>query len=60
MESCWLICFKDGYKIIISEEYYEQEVKRNWAGRERIREEHWFDVKMCRAKNRGVSCFGLP
>ena len=59
MESCWLIEFVDGYKVIISEEYYKKEVKRNWAGRERMCEAHWFSVKLCREKNRGVPCFGL-
>jgi len=59
MESCWLIEFKDGYKVIISEEYYEEEVKRNWAGREVICMAHWFSLKTCRERNRGVHCFGL-
>jgi len=59
MESCWLIEFADGCKMIISEEYYKEEVKRNWAGRARRYEAHWFNVKLCREKNRGVRCFGL-
>ena len=56
--SCWLIRFEDGYKMIISEELYKQEVERNWAGRARMCEEHWFDVRKCRARNRSVNCFG--
>lgn len=59
MESCWLIRFKDGYKMIISEELYKQEVDRNWSGKEREVEEHWFIYSQCREKNRGVPCFGL-
>jgi len=54
MTSCWLIRFKDGHKIIISEERYKEEVKRNWAGRERNCEEHWFDVRKCVKQNDGV------
>lgn len=43
IESCWFIEFVDGHKVIISEELYKQEVERNWAGRPRLVEEHWFD-----------------
>ena len=58
MVSCWLIRFEDGYKMIISEEFYNKEVERNWAGRPRMCEEHWFDVRKCVAKNRSVNRFG--
>jgi len=58
MESCWLIEFKDGHKIIISEELYEKEEERNWVGRERVCEEHWFDIRKCRERNRGISVNG--
>jgi hypothetical protein len=57
--SCWLIEFKDGHKVIISEELYKQEVERNWAGRPRLVEEHWFDFRKCRERNRGVLCAGF-
>jgi len=59
MESCWLIEFKDGHKIIISEELYKQEEERNWAGRKRLCEEHWFDIRKCRERNRGINILGL-
>ena len=28
MESCWLINFEDGHRMIISEELYKEEVKK--------------------------------
>ena len=59
MESCWLIRFKDGHKMIISEELYKQEEERNWAGGERLVEEHWFDVRKCRERNRGIGIYGF-
>ena len=59
MQSCWLIRFKDGYRMIISEELYQQEVARNWAGREREVEEHWFIAENCINKNQGIHHFGL-
>ena len=59
IESCWLIEFKDGHKVIISEELYKQEVERNWAGRPRLVEEHWFDFRKCRERNSGVLCAGF-
>ena len=58
-ESCWLIEFEDGYKMIISEELYKMEVERNWGGRLIKCEAHWFDVSKCRSKNRGVAYFGV-
>jgi hypothetical protein len=59
LESCWLIEFKDGHKIIISENLYKQETEKNWNGRERLVEQHWFDARKCREKNRGINHFGL-
>ena len=59
MESCWLINFEDGQKAIISEELYEFEASRNWGGRARISEEHWFSLSECRRKNQGVLCAGV-
>jgi hypothetical protein len=58
MESCWLINFEDGHRMIISEELYKEEVKKNWNGRARRSEEHWFNFKQCRAMNRGIPYFG--
>lgn len=59
MTSCWYVEFKDGHKIIISEEYYKMEVARNWAGREIVCMAHWFDFKKCRERNRGVHVYGF-
>jgi hypothetical protein len=56
METCWLVEFEDGHKIIISEELHKQEVERNWAGRKRKYEAHWFNLEECRKRNRGVLC----
>lgn len=54
MESCWLIEFKDGHKIIISESLYKEEQKRNFANRPVLVESHWFDIEACRVRNEGV------
>lgn len=59
MESCWLAEFKDGHRIIISEELYKKEVERNWAERPLLCLEHWFDVEKCRERNRGVPAYGF-
>ena len=56
-KSCWLIEFVDGQKIIISEELYAYEVLRNWAGRKRLYEAHWYSFKACRERNKGVRYF---
>jgi hypothetical protein len=57
--SCWLIEFEDGRKMIISEGLYKSEIERDWAGRLRKYEAHWFDFEECRKKNRGLPCFGF-
>jgi len=54
MESCWLIEFLDGAKMILSEKMYEFEQKRNFANRKILYESHWFDLQKCRERNRGV------
>ena len=59
MNSCWFIEFVDGQKMIISEEYYEREEKRNWAGRRRLVEAHWFDMETCLRRNRGIRHFDV-
>lgn len=59
MESCWLIEFKDGHKIIISETLYKKENERNFGGRAVLVESHWFDYETCRKKNRGVLVSGF-
>lgn len=59
MKSCWLIEFEDGHKIIISEELYKKEEKRNWAGRKRRVEAHWFDFETCSMKNPEIIVAGF-
>ena len=59
MESCWLIEFKDGDKMIISESIYQEENVRNFGGREVLCEQHWFDYETCRKRNRGVLVVGF-
>ena len=53
-ESCWLIEFESGHKVILSEELYEAEVERNWAGDRVLYEAHWHNIEECRKRNRGV------
>lgn len=53
-QSCWLIEFEDGHKIIICEELYEKEEKRNWAGRAILCKQHWFNARKCVERNRGI------
>jgi hypothetical protein len=60
MESCWLIEFRNGYRMIISEELYEQEKKEDFGGRPILVEQHWFVFEVCRKKNRSVPVFGMP
>lgn len=59
MESCWLIEFTDGYKIILSEYMYKKEQERHFAGRKILCKQHWFNYKTCRERNRGVQAFGF-
>lgn len=59
MESCWLIEFKNGYKVILSEYVYQKEQERNYNGQEVLCESHWFDYKTCRERNRGVLVVGF-
>ncbi|WP_025909288.1 hypothetical protein [Priestia flexa] len=54
MNSCWLIEFKDGHKIIISESLYIEEEKRNFDNRQVLVEQHWFDYEVCKERNRGI------
>lgn len=54
MASCWLIEFQGGRRIIISEEMYAKEKQRDWNGRKRVVEEHWFDLLLCKARNQGI------
>ena len=58
LESCWLIEFDNGQKVIISEEVYEIETKRNWLGRKRTIEAHWFIYSQCKQRNPGIQCVG--
>jgi len=53
-ESCWLVEFEDGYKVILNEEIYKKNEERKWDGRKVLCEEHWFNIKKCIDKNRGV------
>lgn len=42
MESGWIINFKDGYSVILSEEKYQRIISKI----ENVRSvEHWFDIK---------------
>jgi hypothetical protein len=59
MESCWLIEFIDGHKVIISESIYKEENERNFNGRKVLCESHWFDFKACRERNKGVLYAGF-
>lgn len=58
--SCWLIEFDDGSKIILSEYMYKQECDRNWKGRKRNYEAHWFSLENCRNRNRGIMFVQAP
>lgn len=52
-ESCWLINFKNGYKMILSEaEYLKYKQKRNVE--QIYTEEHWFIMDNCIKKNPSV------
>jgi hypothetical protein len=59
IDSCWLIEFEDGAKLIMSEAYYAEEKERNFAGRKILVEAHWHSIKACRFRNRGVFHVGL-
>lgn len=57
--SCWLIEFEDGAKLIMSEEHYAKEKEHNFSGRKILVESHWYSVKECRFRNRGVFHVGI-
>lgn len=58
-QSCWLIEFEDGYRIIISEERYKKEEEHNWAGKKILCKQHWFNARKCIERNRGVRAVSL-
>lgn len=55
---CWLIRFRDGHAIIVSEKLYEYERLNHWAawgGHQKIcSAEYWPDVNECRRMRRGI------
>lgn len=53
MKSAWLINFKNGNKIICTEEIYENFIK-NIDIKEIDSEEHWFKIEECINKNPNV------
>lgn len=50
MKSGWLIEYKDGHQVILTEERYEQ-YKEDRDFEVIVWEEHWFDIEVCKAKN---------
>lgn len=54
MKSCWLINFKNGYKVILSEEMYNGKYKNETPVEDVESEEHWFSIERCIEKNSEV------
>ena len=53
-ESCWLINFKNGYKVILSEKVYREKYKKETPVEDIESEEHWFLMSQCIEKNPDV------
>lgn len=51
MKNCWLINFKNGYKVILSEEKYRKHYLKETPKEEVMSEEHWFEMKNCISNN---------
>jgi hypothetical protein len=51
MESAWLIRFKNGNKVILSEKVYKQKYLKETPKDAVKIEEHWFSVKDCIREN---------
>lgn len=50
MESAWIINFKDGYRVLLSEEKYITHNKTTDQTKI-LYEEHWFSMDAAKAKN---------
>lgn len=50
-ESCWLINFKNGYKVILSEQMYQGKYKKETPIEDVESEEHWFLMSQCINRN---------
>ncbi|CAM2999346.1 hypothetical protein HAHI6034_11100 [Hathewaya histolytica] len=50
MESAWLINFKNGYKVILSESTYKRYEKET-PKEDVSSEHHWFSMDKCISKN---------
>lgn len=50
MKSAWLIRFKTGYKVILSENAYEQYKKETPSEYVEV-EKHWFSMDQCVKEN---------
>ena len=51
MESAWLIRFKNGNKVILSEKVYKEKYLKETPKDIVKIEEHWFNVKDCIREN---------
>jgi hypothetical protein len=51
MKSCWLIVFKNGNKVILSEAAYKERYLKETSREEVSSEEHWFLVDECIKNN---------
>ncbi len=49
--SAWLINFKNGYKVILSEKMYIEKYKKETPIEDVESEEHWFLMSQCIEKN---------
>lgn len=56
MESCWLVVYKNGYRVILSEKAYMQH-KKDRKESQIERDEHWFSFDQCKAKNRKLEIY---
>ncbi len=58
MESCWLIIFKNGNKVILSEKMYKERYLKETPREEVSSEEHWFSMEECIKKNPDIDVIG--
>ena len=54
MKSCWLIIFKNGNKVILSEAKYKDSYLNETPREEVSSEEHWFLMDECIKNNTDV------
>lgn len=51
-ESCWLIEYSNGFKVIMSEQQYKQQSEDKLLDRDNILiESHYFDIDICKHRN---------